>query len=1480
SHFLSELLLLWVFKLVATINGISTLAKVNLGLKKSETAKVNGDLLDGFWSDEVKEHQSNPSLLRALFKAFGKTYMLLSLWKISWGAFAWLGAYYVLRNLIRWTEGLEDAWQGHVWALVLFFCSMLGAISYHQMLTQCLRIAVQSRSALLVLIYRKSLRLSYVKGGIGDIVNLISNECNRIAEMCVSFHFMWSAAIEGLVICILIGIDLQVSAIPAIILIIIITMPLQYFLGALSAKASYTSTTLLTRRVALVNEVLTTIKLIKFYAWEKYYTAKLTGLREKEMSSTKRALLFKIGGFASVFITPVVSTLMCLVGLQYLGSGTSIRQVTASEVFTILSLFNTLRYPLMMLPQAVRSVAGAQRAVKKLEDFFKLPEIDALPAGPSPAPSESSSDPSSLLLIFENASFVWDGDLDHPHIYDLNLQLYRGQLLAIVGDVGSGRSLLAAVMGQIKLADSRTPNLSTCGYVPQEPWLINASIQDNILFGLEYDERKYSDVVRLCGLTRDLMLLSNGDQSLVSDLNLSAAQSQRLSLARCLYHDPDIILLDDILSDFDLAIAKRLFKEAIKNYMLKSRGKSVVLVTQQKQFLPDCDQILVMKGGRVVERGTFAELKARKINFSAFITPLNPEDANQLTIQQLQQLNSASVQQSQLTEETISKMIERNQLSVITSGGGLATINFENQNVVTKTIQENQLTMHTVDDFAAIGRHFGFTPGGEDRGEGIAAQKSIYERPFASYRIYMVIGSRGAWVAGIFIFAYYLVHAFRFFSGTSISSHATESNCVLRKSRALHKRVLESVMKAPMSFFDITPLGQILSNFARHLYQVDEQLPESMLQALAFSPILVGTVILVSIVVPWFWATLPLYAVLVWWLISRSNKATEKLKQLEALNKSPLFAHLSATLEGLFSIRLYHAEARFDAFNRTLIDADQKALYSLMLVKSMTALYIDLICALFIYMTALLVVVSRVKPSHAGLALANSLQLLLFAQWFVRSATDTHAAMQSVSASTYFAEHIPHEAPEIVKSNRPPPDWPCMGEIDFKNVVLRYNRYGVAVLKSVSFRIHHKERIGVVGRSGSGKTTLLVALLRIVELAQGEITVDGIDIRQIGLADLRSRIAVIPQEPVLLSGTIRSNLDPFGVRTDEEVWKALKSAHLGDKIHEMPLQLETPITENGKAFTQGERQLFCIARAVLLKSSIVVLDEPATAVDPETDELIRSVITENFAEATVILLASRFNVVVELDKVIVMEHGKVVEFDSPLALLENPRSKFSLMVAQSGEVDVSKLRNVAQGRADRRARGNVSGSSSLSPVGSSASRFARPRGASTGGGQQAHTPQAAGVQLHPLANSISAQDVQSTVSTTSSAKSDGNSKMPRSLEDLFNPHHSPAAASSGGRSSPPIALETPTSASPSRGHLSKLSVVTNNGHVPSSPSSGVGSPARMSSSAPSTYLALTGSPVTASPSGNGLGAFLPSYHQYRPATPDGEFPVQRKDDSS
>ncbi|KAJ1548114.1 hypothetical protein HK096_004666, partial [Nowakowskiella sp. JEL0078] len=1455
TNMFSKLLLIWIFKLINLCNLTSDadLPNIGLSLGSSETAKINGDILDKVWENE--KQKKNVSLFNALLTSFGIRFLLLAVWKIFWACFTWFASYAVLKWIVEYTEKVQDSksqfentiihpppiYVGHLLALLLFFTSILASICFHQLMSHSIQIGIQTRAALMVLIYRKSLKLSYIKGGVGDIVNLISNECNRIAEACVNWHFMWSAALECIIIVTLVAFEIGLAAVPAIILCIFIILPLQYFLAYRASVISYRTTERITKRVHMMSEILTAIKLIKFYAWEPFYKDRLTEARNVEIKQLRKSLLLKITTFMVVFIAPVFATLTCVLTFYYLPEKyTTHRAFTApnaSEIFTLLSLFNTLRYPLVLLPQAVRSISGATTALKRLQEFFMQPEVD-------PILKLDSEDlvKSDVLMNFKNASFKWDGDLDHPHITNLNLVLKRGQIVAVVGDMGSAKSLLAALMGQIKItpelkADGEEPLaecFGTCGYVPQEPWLINASIQDNILFGLEYDEKKYSDVVRLCGLTRDLMLLSNGDQSFVSDLNLSAAQSQRLSLARCLYFDPDVVLLDDTLSDFDQGTAKRLFKEAIRNYMVRKCKKVVVLVTQQKQFLEECDLILVMKGEKVNEirlepvrqpgitlhsahlpsavhkPSPLATAKVITIDdISMTIGPsstfLNPEEANQLTIKHLQDLNAASGTQQTLTEQTISTLIELNQLSVLTSSSGVVSglsatgsappaigssrsrpkatpINLQNQDLVAQAVDSNQLTIHST--FDSIGTNnsrgsslLGLETSETNGGDGIAVQTNKKDSSTSSYQIYLNL-EPGRVLGIITILSFFFVHGIRFGSDAWLSLNVKGSpsyvdnfyiviyailtiaitigvmargflisSVVIRKSIALHRKVLEAVFHAPMSFYDITPVGQILSNFARHLFLVDDFLPEAALQVLSFSPILVGTVILVSSVVNWFWVTLPLYFLMSYFLISKTWTANEKLKRLEGLNKAPMFSHLSATLEGLFSIRLYHAEARFDAFNRSLIDADHKALYSVMLVKTLIALYLDLICSVFIYFTALFIVLFNVTPGNAGLALSNSLQLLLVVQWLVRMAWDIHGSMSSVSAVVSFSQHVPHEALDIVLANRPPQDWPQSGGIEFKNVILRYNRYGVAVLKSVSFRIHSGEKIVVVGRSGSGKSTLLVALLRIVELAHGEILIDGLNTGNIGLRDLRSRIAVIPQEPVMLSGTIRSNLDPNKERDDEEIWKALGSTHLGDKVKEMTSQLDTQVNENGKTFTQGERQLFCIARAILLKTTIVVFDEPATAVDPETDELVKSVMFENFDSATVIILASRFNMIMQMDKVMVMESGKITEFDSPTSLLDNPRSKFSRMIAKSAELDLTELRNSA----------NKKGWGTTSTLGK------RVRNSSV----QNQTKE----KNLTVQSSSENLEIQSNDSSSSIGNSDSESmsKMPRSLGNLFAP---------------------------------------------------------------------------------------------------------------
>ncbi|KAJ3067239.1 hypothetical protein HDU98_009578 [Podochytrium sp. JEL0797] len=1455
-----QLLFLWGLRLLFKVRRAADVLALHLHLKSGESAKVCAEELGAAWRKEAEKKV--PMLWKALQRAFGRSYAMLGIWKLAWAAFKWLGCYFVLKWILEFTEQRNrgesvEQWHGHVLALGLFLSCLFASVCYHQLSMQSTKIGIRCRAALMVLVYRKSLKLSYVKGGVGDIVNLIANECNRVAEATVNWHFLWSSIAESIIIIGLLFHDIGVSGFPALFMIACVLLPLQYFIAYKTSRISLLSTAHITKRVHLVSEVLTAIKLLKFYAWESYYVDKIMTERIIEMDELRISLLMRILSYIVVFMAPALITLLSVaVFLKVDQNG-----FHASTVFALVSLLNTLRYPLISLPKSVRAVNAATSSLHRLEEFLNQPEID--PPVSSPAPEGTN-----VLIDIENADFLWDGDLDHPHISDLTLQIRRGEILAVVGDLSSGKSLLAAIMGQINKTSGTMHTYGTCGYVPQEPWLIDANIRDNILFGLDFDDQKYTDAIRAVGLTRDLMLMSNGDESRISDLNLSASQKQRLSLARCIYHDSDVILLEDCLSDFDVGTARRLFKECFRNNLLKT--KAIVLVTQQKQFVKECDRILVLKNGRVIEQGTFADLKAKKVNFSAWVNDYVPidddplglleqvneirlgmppqttvrgpsalshfanklhhdvaearvgprrpvlhkssplvtsevlsnndlelstlnggssnEDANQLTIKALMELNNASIQNTQLNEQTISKLIERNQLSVLSGGMSRPPANFSNQDPVTRTIEANQLTVHSV-------LHFERTM--TDRAVVLRTEAG----PWQSYAHYLNEGNGVLFGMGLLVF-FFGVHAVFFVAdwwlSRMVNSNATDgypesigvygalvavaiaglflrgylfSIATVKKSRSLHDRALKAIVRAPMSFFDSTPLGQILANFARHLYLIDDSLPEALFQVLSITPLVVGILVMVSAIVPWFIVTLPVTGGLAGYLIWVCHDAEKRLAMLEASNKSPMFSHLSTTLEGLFSIRLYNAQDSFDTFNRGLIDADHKALYSLNVIKTVQAMYLDFIISLLIYFSALFVVLNTgIDASLAGLCLANVLQLLLFVQWLARLVSTVHQAVTSVGTVVQFSNQIPCEAVRHVPVNRKRPYWPEGGAVEFKGVTLRYNRYGVAILKGVSFKIGAGEKIGIVGRSGSGKSTMLVALLRITEYTEGDILIDGVDIKTLGVADLRSRVAVIPQDPVLLTGTIRSNLDPFGKRSDSEIYDALKAVHLGQKIDEMPSKLETLVVENGRAFSLAERQLFCIARAILLKTKIVVFDEPTNAADNETDALIQSTISENFSDSTVIILASRFRMIAETDRIMVMKDGKIVEFDTPLALLDNPKSKFRLMLNQATDLDQDRLRAVAmervEGKKRKMERGKVAAERKIS-FGS----MERIRGGGAGGGSSSLANDGVTLVEEEGRDSSARTSPSSLRGSVGEAASGGKKKaeMPKSLMDLFGP---------------------------------------------------------------------------------------------------------------
>ncbi|KAF9165068.1 hypothetical protein DFQ26_000661 [Actinomortierella ambigua] len=1512
---------------------------------------------------------------RALLAAFGRPYMLLAFYKVFWIILTYLGSYFFVKRLISFVEvkqksALELSSQsssppslqfqdspleGYLYALGLFLTAIGSSVCLQQLTAECTRIGVQVRAGLMALIYRKALKLSNTQGSIGNIINLISNDCNRIAESFVNFHFLWSSALEILVVVALAFVEIKVAAVPALIILILL-FPVQYFLSLIAARLTAQTTSLTAARIHIMSELLTAIKLIKFYAWESYFRDRVTRVRAKEMAKLRQGMMIKVTSFALVFAAPVITTLACITVYELMDQRGVRGTVEASVVFTILALFNTLRYPLIMLPIAVKTTLGALLSFERLDGYLAQPEVEAPRLSDNGTSLghlyESSRDHHQALLhqqqqqeqeqqqqqsvrgktmvtdglvmngshngsgdekemerraqermiaglriYMKDADFSWlESQISNPTLKFINLNVKPKELVAVVGDVGSGKSsLLTAIMGQIKVVAGDKSVNGSMAYVPHDAWLLNATLKENILFGKPYSRQKYNDILRVCALNRDLNLLSNGDETEIGErgVNLSYGQRQRVSLARAVYSDAEIMLLDDPLSGMDAQIGKHIFQECIKGYLA---NKTVVYVTNQLQHLAHCDHIVVMKSGSVEAQGGFEELMASDVNLARIVdesmeiedpdqideltselrlepeppttlagtstatavgtssgssvamgVPLGmmrtatvgvgggsgsaaaasgsgktiqrasllasagglgetiPENeelnsvsvrgmspaalrhqqektgggtrphiftrrstsygasgsgagagglssptatagyhhnntvhgggggtsnllANEQTIHRLRELNAHTIQNQMLNEQTISRMIERNQMTILGSMGthrmSTGPMNRE-ENSMARAVERNQLTIHSLSGHTGLagaggrggggggggGAHHGSYAHGErvDLGYGVKSREGV--SGWAVTKAYLHKDS-GMGVAFAIVMAFVATHGLRIFSdywlrftvgpdekpdfgyylgvyGGLVAAVVVGaylrgfflSWVVLRKAVTYHDRIFRKIMHAPMSYFDVTPLGRILNVFARHLYVADDGLPDSLLQLLQYAPMAVGTTILVMAIVPWSTVAVVVLSGVVYVLIRLSARSDGRLKNLEAVTKPPIFAHMAATLDGLVSIRVYGAEERFDAFNLRKIDDNHKALFAMMQLRSWLALYLDLVSSCFVLVTAMLVVYfaknGSIDASEVGLAVTNALQLLIFGQWSIRMGAEVKSTKESICQLELYGMNIPAEAPDVLPDMQPPADWPSKGEIEFKSVVLRYHSYGIAVLKRVSFVVAPCEKIGVVGKMGSGKTTLLISLLRVVEAAEGKILIDGLDVREMGLRDLRSKIAIIPQEPVLFVGTIRSNLDPFQRRTDQEIWAALDAVHLSENIKQnMPMKLDTPIIENGRNFSLGQRQLFCIARAILFQSRILVLDEATSAVDLQTDLLIQDTIKKNFAHCTVLMIAHRLNTIIDCDKILVMEDGRVVEFDRPAKLIQQEKGYFHALVKQSGPDAVTRLKTM------------------------------------------------------------------------------------------------------------------------------------------------------------------------------------------------------------
>uniref|UniRef100_F6VW89 ABC-type glutathione-S-conjugate transporter n=1 Tax=Equus caballus TaxID=9796 RepID=F6VW89_HORSE len=1026
-------------------------------------------------------------------------------------------------------------------------------------------------------------------------------------------------------------------------------------------------------------------KILKYFAWEPSFKDQVHNLRKKELRN-----LLTFGQLQSVmtfllYLTPVLVSVTTF-SVYVLVDSNNI--LTAEKAFTSITLFNILRFPMSMLPMLISSMLQASVSVDRLEKYLGGDDLDT-----SAIRRDSNFD---KAVQFSEASFTWDRDMEAT-IRDVNLDIMPGQLVAVVGTVGSGKSsLMSAMLGEMENVHGHITIKGTVAYVPQQSWIQNGTIKDNILFGAEFDEKRYQQVLEACALLPDLEVLPGGDRAEIGEkgINLSGGQKQRISLARATYQNSDIYILDDPLSAVDAHVGKHIFNKVLgPNGLLK--GKTRLLVTHSIHFLPQMDEIVVVGNGTILEKGPYSTLLAKKgvfaENLKTFVKQTDPEgevtvneDSEEEddyglmpTVEEIpEEVASLTTKRENSLRRTLSRSSRSSSRHLKSLKNSLKTRNMNNMKEEEEVVKGQKLI-----------------------------KKEFIQTGKVKFSIYLKYLGAIGWCSIAFIILAYILNSVAFvgsnlwlsaWTNDSKNFNATNYPASQRDLRVgvygalglaqgvfvlianiwtvygtthasniLHKQLLNNILRAPMSFFDTTPIGRIVNRFAGDISTVDDTLPMSLRSWILCFLGIISVLVMICMATPIFIVIIiPLGIVYV--AVQIFYVATSRqLRRLDSVTRSPIYSHFSETVSGLSVIRAFEHQHRFLKHSEVGIDTNQKCVFSWITANRWLAVRLELIGNLVVFFSALLMVVYRdtLTGDTVGFVLSNALNITQTLNWLVRMTSETETNIVAVERIDEYI-NVENEAPWVT-DKKPPAGWPSKGEIQFSNYEVRYRPELDLVLKGITCDIKSTEKIGVVGRTGAGKSSLTNSLFRILEAAGGQIIIDGVDIASIGLHDLREKLTIIPQDPILFSGTLRMNLDPFNNYSDEEVWKALELAHLKSFVAGLPLGLSYEVAEAGDNLSTGQRQLLCLARALLRKSKILIMDEATAAVDLETDQLIQTTIQNEFSHCTAITIAHRLHTIMDSDKIMVLDNGRIVEYGSPEELLKNS-GPFYLMAKEAG----------------------------------------------------------------------------------------------------------------------------------------------------------------------------------------------------------------------
>ncbi|KAI1286896.1 ATP-binding cassette sub-family C member 3 [Halotydeus destructor] len=1177
----------------------------------------------------------------------------------------------MLDYFLVWLASDQPYWHGYFYAAVMFIAPFVQSLissqySYMESLS-----GMQMKTAVISALHRKALRMAPTAKAeftTGQIVNLMSVDSQTIVGYVTFVNMWWIAPIQICIAMYMLWQQLGIATIAGV-LVMASLIPIN---GYITTRLSSTFKALMKekdKRSKFMNEIINGIRVLKMYAWETSFSDQVKSIRKNEILQLKiqtkmLAFLFFTIGCAPTFVAVFSFLTFTLIDKNNV--------LDPSKAFVSIALFNIIRMPLAMIPFLLNAGANFMVAKKRLNAFFRCEELNL---------EDTGRDANGGIAIeIQDGVFSWGGE-GAPNLNGINVQFEKKKLVAVVGTVGSGKSsLISALLGEMKKVNGKVNISGRVAYVPQQAWIQNATVKKNIIFTGSADRKRYEEVLERCALEPDLKILEAGDNTEIGEkgINLSGGQKQRISLARAVYANRDIYLLDDPLSAVDSHVGKHIFDQVIgPRGMLRNTTR--IFVTHKVALLPHVDEIVVMKDGRISEHGSYLELLQRKGAFSEFLVEYlaQADDGDE----ELEEIKAMVQPELERRMSKLSKVSSEN------SGAWRTTSILSNS----KNVQENGDLSKKPPGKVISGKLVEV-----EAAETGSVKLSVYLdylRAIGTKTCIVILAgsvitrclnaASSLWLTAWSDDAVYpdrandtLLRYIRLgvYAGFGVSEAAVSyvSNLVtfygaLKASSVLHNMMLDHILRAPMSFFDTTPSGRILNRFGKDIDSLDSAIRMSILRFIGCITGTVATFSMISVQTPFFLVPLVPLGVL-YYIVQRYYIMTARqLRRLESNSRSPVFSHFTETVSGTTCIRAFQVE---DDFN---LECDRKNdinnATSILSVASSRWLSIRLefLGNLIVLLAALFAVFLKgdIEASTVGLSLSYALNATGTLNGLVTASADLENNLVSVERCVEYTKTPTEAAPEI-EATKPKPSWPERGVIAFKDYSARYRDGLDLVLRDVNFSVNAGEKVGIVGRTGAGKSSLTVALFRIVEPASGTITIDGVDVSCIGLHSLRSGLTIIPQDPVLFTGTLRLNLDPFSNHDDSELWTALKLSHLENFVKSIDNGLEYDIAEGGDNLSVGQRQLVCLARALLRKSKILILDEATAAVDLETDDLIQKTIRDQFADCTILTIAHRLNTILDYDRVLVMDKGSVSEYDSPKSLLDDENSAFHSMAKDAG----------------------------------------------------------------------------------------------------------------------------------------------------------------------------------------------------------------------